>query len=128
MPKLWGRRGHAVADYVTAPSLYLLARHLGLQGTALRWADRFVLLILLAVLTTRTPLGLVRIVPFRVHGRAEQVSVGVQLALPWLAHFAHDRRARNFFLLFAIYNFFVWSSTDWEAGTDQEAARSSSGS
>ena len=123
MPKLWGRRGHAVADYVTAPSLYLLARHLGLQRTALRWVDRFVLLILLAVLTTRTPLGLVRVVPFRLHGQAEQVSVVLQLALPWLAHFAHERRARNFFLVFAAYNFFVWSSTDWEAGPEENIAR-----
>lgn len=118
MPKLWGRRGHAAVDYVTAPALYLLARHVGLQGRALRWADRFVLLILLAVLTTRTPLGLIRVVPFWLHGRAEQASVAVQLALPWLAHFSRNPRARTFFLIFAVYNFFVWQATDWNAEED----------
>lgn len=118
MSKLWGRRGHAIVDYVTAPTLYLLARRMGLQGTALRWADRFVLLILLAVLTTRTPLGLVRVISFRRHGQAEQASVALQLALPWLTHFSQERRARNFFLTFAAYNFFVWSVTDWEAQED----------
>lgn len=118
MPKLWGRRGHAIADYATALTLYLLARRIGLQGMALRWADRFVLLILLAVLTTRTPLGLVRVIPFRWHGQAEQVSVALQLALPWLTHFSQERRARNFFLIFAAYNFFVWCVTDWEIQED----------
>jgi hypothetical protein len=117
-PKLWGRRGHAAVDYATAPALYLLARYVGLQGTALRWVDRFVLLILLAVFTTRTPLGLIQVVPFRFHGRAEQASIAVQLALPWTAHFSRDRRARDFFLIFAAYNFLVWQATDWDAEDD----------
>ena len=115
MRNLWGRRGHAVADYLTAPALYALARRAGLSGTPLRAADVFVGLILLAVTTTRTPLGLVRAVPFRWHGRLELASVAAQLALPWLAGFARDRRARTFFLGFAGYNFLVWRATDWAA-------------
>ncbi|MFC5846863.1 hypothetical protein [Deinococcus petrolearius] len=115
MRNLWGRRGHATADYLTAPLLFLLARRAGLRGPALTWAGRFAGLILLAVTTTRTPLGLVRVVPFRLHGHAELASVGVQLALPWLAHFAGDRRARRFFLAFAAYNLLIWRATDWEA-------------
>ena len=73
------------------------------------------LLILLAVTTTRTPLGVVRVVPFRWHGRAELASVAAQLALPWLAGFPADRRARTFFLVLAAYNFLVWRATDWSA-------------
>lgn len=116
MRHLWGPRGHAIVDYLTAPALYVLARRAGLGGTPLRAADAFVGLILLAVTTTRTPLGVVRLVPFRWHGRAELASVGAQLALPWLAGFGHNRRARTFFLIFAGYNFLVWRATDWEAG------------
>ncbi len=116
MRNLWGRRGHALVDYVTAPGLYVLARRVGLSGTPLRWADVFVGLIALAVTTTRTPLGVVRLVPFSWHGRLELASVGVQLALPWAAGFARDRRARTFFLGFATYNFLVWRATDWAAG------------
>lgn len=114
MLRLWGRRGHAVADYLTAPALSVAARRAGLRGTPLRWADLFVALILLAVTTTRTPLGVVRVVPFRWHGRAELASVAVQVALPWLAGFSRDRRARSFFLAFATYNFLIWWATDWE--------------
>ncbi|MFC4425015.1 hypothetical protein [Deinococcus navajonensis] len=115
MRNVWGRRGHALVDYVTAPALYLLARRTALSRRPRGWADTFVLLILLAVTTTRTPLGVVRLVPFRWHGRLELASVGVQLALPWLAGFAAERRARQFFLGFAVYNFLVWRATDWSA-------------
>lgn len=126
MRKLWGRRGHALADYVTAPALFVAARAAGLRGRPLRWADRFVVLILLAVTTTRTPLGAVRDVPFRWHGRAELASVVAQLALPWLAGFAGDRRARGFFLAFAAYNLAVWVATDWTEpeGQHEEGGRS----
>ncbi|WP_019586645.1 hypothetical protein [Deinococcus apachensis] len=116
MGKLWGRRGHALVDYLTAPTLCFLARRAGLRGTPLRWANTFTALILLAVTTTGTPLGVIRLVPFRWHGRAELASVLVQLALPWLAGFARDRWARTFFLGLAAYNFLVWWATDWEAG------------
>lgn len=115
MLRLWGRRGHALVDYVTAPALSVAARRAGLQRTPRRWADVFAGLILLAVTTTRTPLGVVRVVPFRWHGRAELASALVQFALPWLAGFARDRRGRSFFLAFATYNFLVWWATDWEA-------------
>lgn len=115
MPNLWGRRGHALVDYITAPALYLLSRRVRLSAEPQRWADMFVLLILLAVTTTRTPLGAVRVVPFRWHGRLELASVVVQLVLPWLCGFSRERRARHFFLGFASYNFLVWRATDWAA-------------
>lgn len=115
MLKLWGRRGHAAVDYLTAPALYVAARHTPLRGTPLRWADIFVGLILLAVTTTQTPFGLIRLVPFRWHGRLELASVAVQLVLPWWADFASDRRAQRFFLTFALYNFLVWCATDWKS-------------
>ncbi|GBF06745.1 hypothetical protein DAERI_100108 [Deinococcus aerius] len=115
MGRLWGRRGHAAVDYLTAPALFVLARRTGLRGTPLRLADTFAALILLAVTTTRTPLGVVPLVPFRWHGRAELVSVLVQYALPWLAGFSGERRARGFFLGLATYNLLVWWATDWAA-------------
>ncbi|WP_216326760.1 hypothetical protein [Deinococcus aestuarii] len=121
MLRLWGRRGHALVDYATAPALYAAARWAGLRGTPLRWADLFVGLILLAVTTTRTPLGVVRVVPFPWHGRAELASALVQFALPWLAGFSRERRARAFFLAFATYNLLVWWATDW--GAERSAGR-----
>jgi hypothetical protein len=107
--RVLGRRGHAAVDW------FLCTHAAGLQGTPRRWALGFSALILLAVSTTRTPLGLVRIVPFRLHGHAEITSVIVQAALPWLAGFSGDRRARRFFLIFAAYNLLVWRSTDFQA-------------
>ncbi|WP_045233682.1 hypothetical protein [Deinococcus pimensis] len=110
-----GRRGHALVDWVTAPALLLLARHARLSGPSERWAHVFAGLILLAVSTTRTPLGIVRVVPFRLHGHAEIASVIVQAALPWLAGFSRDTRGRRFFLVFAAYNLLVWLLTDFRA-------------
>ncbi|AFZ66313.1 hypothetical protein [Deinococcus peraridilitoris] len=112
-PRLLDRRGHARVDYLTFPLLLLISE--GLSGPARTASRSFGVLIALAVTTTRTPLGLLRIVPFRWHGRLELSSVFVQLALPWLAGFAHKKRERNFWLAFSAYNFLVWLRTDWAA-------------
>lgn len=114
--KLLSARGHAFVDWCTAPLLALAVRRARLAEPARSSALVFVPLILLAVSTTRTPLGIVRVVPHRWHGRAEFASVLVQVGLPWLRGFAEDRRGRNFLLGFAAYNFLVWLSTDWRDG------------
>ena len=117
--KVLSAKGHALVDWWTAPLLALAVRQARLSEPARSSALVFVPLILLAVSTTRTPLGIVRIVPHRVHGRAEFASVLVQLALPWLRGFSRDRRGRNFLLGFAAYNFLVWLSTDWSADDEE---------
>ncbi|PYE51865.1 hypothetical protein [Deinococcus yavapaiensis] len=111
--RLLSAKGHALVDWLTAPLLALAVQRARLSEPARSSALMFVPLILLAVSTTRTPLGVVRIVPLRLHGRAEIASVVVQFALPWLRGFSSDRRGRNFMLGFAAYNFAVWLATDW---------------
>ena len=109
--KLLNRRGHALVDYLTIPTLYSASTLQGSAGAAARF---FSGMILTAVTTTKTPLGLVRVVPFRWHGRLELASVLVHYALPWLLGFQRQPRERNYWLLFASYNLLVWLLTDWQ--------------
>lgn len=115
MRKPLGRLGHAAVDIFTVPTLLLAARRAGLSGAALTWTRIFAGLITTAVSFTRTPLGLVPLVPFRWHGHAEAASVVVQALLPLTPGFRGDRHGQRFFLLFAAYNFLVWLSTDFRA-------------
>ena len=123
MLRLLGPRGHAVVDYLTWPTLLLAARRARLRGSAARWAHAFVLLILSAVLFTRTPVGLVRLVPFRWHGHAEAASVVVQYLLPFTAGFRGDARGKRFFTAFASYNLLVWLLTDFDMKERDEQSR-----
>ncbi len=115
MRKPLGRLGHATVDVITVPLLLLAARRAGLSGASATWTRIFAGLITTAVCFTRTPLGLVRLVPFRWHGHAEAASIVVQAVLPFTGGFRGDRHGQRFFLLFAAYNFLVWLSTDFRA-------------
>ena len=64
------------------------------------------------------PLGLVRVVPFPVHGKLELVSGFVFLASPWLFGFADDNpTARNLFIATGLVTLAVFFLTDWAGQT-----------
>ena len=71
--------------------------------------------LLLVSLLTRYPLGLLRLVPFPVHGGIEFIGAVTLLASPWLAGFADVDLARNFFLGTGVALFAVWLITDYKA-------------
>jgi hypothetical protein len=64
-------------------------------------------------LLTAMPLGVVKAIPFWLHGRLELVSGLVFIASPWLFGFAENTTARNLFVGSGIVFLLVYSLTQW---------------
>jgi hypothetical protein len=67
------------------------------------------------VLLTAYPLGLIKLIPFTLHGAIELVLSPLLIAMPWLAGFSYDRPGRYFFIAAGLALFVVWLITDYKA-------------
>ena len=74
------------------------------------------------VLFTAYPLGLVKVVPFTIHGTVELVLAPVLAAMPWIAGFSDVPAARNFFLVLAAALAVVWVLSDYKAAEQDPAS------
>jgi hypothetical protein len=64
-------------------------------------------------------LGLVGLIPFTIHGASEFLISFVLIAMPWVAGFAAEAPARNFFVGSGILIFVVWLTTDYKAAAEK---------
>jgi hypothetical protein len=111
--KLIDARVHGYLDFVVVIAFVLAPFVVGLGGTPalLCWGLAAVHLVL--TLLTRFPAGVVKIIPFVVHGAIELlVSVGLVFA-PRIFGFAPGSPARNFFITSGVVVFLVWVLTDY---------------
>lgn len=60
-------------------------------------------------------LGVVKLIPFTVHGAIEFVIAIALVAMPWLLGFANQPAARNFYVGSGVVVFIVWLITDYKA-------------
>jgi hypothetical protein len=63
---------------------------------------------------TAYPLGAVKMIPFTVHAVIEFVTSLALVAMPWMAGFAGEDAARNFFVASGIGLLAVWLLTDYK--------------
>ena len=105
---------HAVLDYGLA-ILFLLAPALfGFESDGARSLSHAIgATYIAASLLTRYPLGIIKLIPFPVHGILETVAALAWIALPFIAGFTDDRAARNFFVLAGVALILVVSLTDY---------------
>ena len=104
-PRLHGLLDYAVvAVFALAPSLF------GLDGFAVTLAYLLAVVHLAMTLLTAFPLGVVKVVPFRLHGLVELV-VGPLLIV--LALLLFDEGARVFYLAAGGAILVVWALTDY---------------
>jgi hypothetical protein len=105
---------HGVLDYMTCALFAAAPSIFGFTGT---YATVCYLLAggyLVVSLLTRMPLGLLKVIPFWLHGKLELVSGPVFIASPWLFGFAHDNEmARNFFVAMGVVFLIVYMLTQW---------------
>lgn len=115
--KLLSPKIHGLVDYVSVVLLALSPSLFGLAGPAALLAYALAAIHLLLTVLTDFPLGLVKLVPFRLHGLVEIV-VGVSLvALPWLLARAVNLgdRGRIFYTAFGVVLIAVFTVTDYAA-------------
>ena len=69
------------------------------------------------ILTTIYPFGVIKLIPFTVHGVIEfLVAIGL-VAFPWILGFSTEDAARNFYIGAGIAVFLTWMTTDYKSAT-----------
>ncbi|HEY3351275.1 MAG TPA: hypothetical protein VGM13_15980 [Thermoanaerobaculia bacterium] len=105
-------RLHGFLDLVTVGVFLLGPFFLGLGGYVAVVAWGLAAVHLLMTLLTRFPLGLVKVIPFPVHGAVELVGgVVLVLAMPRMLGASADSPARTFFVGAGVAILIVWLLT-----------------
>ena len=116
--KVLSPSAHGVLDYMTVIFFALAPFLFELHGTYATVCYVLAGGYLLITLLTDFPLGVMRVIPFPVHGSFELVSGPVFIIAPWLFGFADDNpTARNLFVASGLVFLVVWFLTDWKAQT-----------
>jgi hypothetical protein len=116
---------HGVADYVwagtmiAAPWVFGFRRNRAATINAVAAGAAHLGLSLF----TRYPLGVAKVIPFKVHGMIEASTGAFMTAAPWLLGFANDERARAVHLAAGLGTFGVVAATDYEAADPSDGLR-----
>ncbi|HZH34499.1 MAG TPA: hypothetical protein VEX64_06630 [Pyrinomonadaceae bacterium] len=117
--KILSPRVHGYLDYILV-ALFLLAPTLfGMSNVPSMISYALAAIHLTETILTAFPLGIVSLIPFTIHGASEFLISFVLIALPWVAGFASEASARNFFVGSGILIFVVWLTTDYKAATEK---------
>lgn len=123
--KVLSPKQHGYLDYLIVAVFALAPSLFGFTGIAATVTYALAGVHLLMTLATAFPLGVLKLIPFTVHGAIEFITAIGLLAMPWLLGFTDQPAAKNFYLGSAIVVFIVWAITDYKAadGTRRAAAR-----
>lgn len=100
-------RAHGVLDYLTVALFALAPTLFGLTGTAATLAYALAAVHLVMTLMTAFPMGVVPVVPFRVHGIVELL-VAISLMGIGMFNFGTETTAGLFYLLVGLVILVVW--------------------
>jgi hypothetical protein len=114
---------HGVFDFVLILLLALAPFTLDFTGPTAWTCYGLAVIYLLLVLGTDYPLGLVRLLSYRLHGGIELVSSIVLLISPYAFGFANSKPdARNFFMSVGAARLMLWWLTDWSGQVPSDMA------
>ncbi len=91
-------RGHGYVDYLVVIGFFAGPSVFELEGTPATVAYALAAIHLVLTLATDFPLGLVRAIPFPLHGLIEFAVSAILIALPWILGFSGDEHARCFYV------------------------------
>jgi len=112
--KILSPRQHGYLDYVTVAAFAVAPTVFGLTGMFAMIAYALAVVHLLLTFATSFPAGVVKLVPFKLHGIIELIVAIALIALPWLLHFADTPVPRNVFIGFGVVIFIVWLVTAYD--------------
>ena len=105
---------HGIIDYVVVLFLWLSPSLFGLPDTTALFTYLLGSVHLVLTLITKFEMGLIKILPFKIHGLIELiVSIALIGAALILGNMEGDL-ARNFYIGFAIAVFLTWAITDYK--------------
>jgi hypothetical protein len=108
-------RMHGYLDFVTVVIFLLAPTVFGLTSTPAAIAYLLAVVHLVMTLATDFPFGVVRVIPFSIHGWVERVVGPTLVLLPLLLGFFGQPAARNFYIGIGIIIIVVGFLTDYSA-------------
>lgn len=111
--KIINSRIHGVLDFVVV-ALFLLAPTLiPLQGTPAVLSYSLAGIHLVVTLLTDFPLGVLKVIPFPIHGWIELLVAPSLIGFPWVFAFSENTNATVFYVGSGALIFVVWLLTDY---------------
>jgi hypothetical protein len=111
------RRVHGHFDYMMAALFLVAPSWSAFEGEPQLFCYAAGAVCLILATFTAYPLGLLGVLPFRLHGALEALLVPAFAVAPWLLGFWSVVAARNLFLVSAGLLAYVWIITDYKAVT-----------
>ena len=112
--KIISLRIHGVLDWLTVGMLAAYPKLLAISGLPAQVLYGLAGVALVVAVTSKTPAGLIKVLPMRVHAAIELALSPVLPALPWLLGFEDQLVARYLFIALGAALFLVWLLTDYE--------------
>jgi hypothetical protein len=113
--KVLSPKAHAPVDYAIVALFVLAPTIFNFGGLPATLTYCIAALHLGMTLITDFPGGLLKALPFTVHGNIELVTSFTLMALPFLLGFADVEAARNLYLISGVAVLAVWAMTDYKA-------------
>jgi len=114
---------HGMLDYGLALMFLVLPGLLDFPPPAAAASYAIGVVYVIASLITRYPLGLLKLLPFPVHGVIESLMAVSWIVLPWLLGFAEHSASRNFFIAAGVGLLGVVALTNYRAAELEVRAR-----
>jgi hypothetical protein len=106
---------HGLLDYALAAAFLVLPGLLGFSRDAASLSHIIGVVYLGVSLFTKYPLGVLKLIPFPVHGVLESIMAAAWIVMPWVLGFQEDSAARTFYMIAGIALLLVAAVTDYKA-------------
>jgi len=112
--KVISPRVHGYLDFLTVAIFLFSPILLGLSQIPAIFAYVLAVVHLIVTLTSDFPFGVVKLIPFTIHGWIERLVGPSLIALPFIAGFANEEIARNFYIAVGLVIIVVGLLTDYQ--------------
>jgi hypothetical protein len=113
--KVISPRIHGYFDFLTVFIFLLAPTLLGLGQLSAILAYSLAVVHLIVTLASDFPFGVVKLIPFTVHGWIERMVGPLLIAIPFILNFSTEEAARNFYIAMGIIIVVVGMLTDYQA-------------
>ena len=113
--KVISPRTHGYLDFLTVVIFLLAPTLLGLGQLSAILAYSLAVVHLIVTLASDFPFGVVKLIPFTVHGWIERMVGPLLIAIPFVLNFSTDEVARNFYIAMGIIIIVVGMLTNYQA-------------
>jgi hypothetical protein len=113
--KVISPRTHGYLDFLTVGIFLLAPTLLGLSQIPAMLAYSLAAVHLIVTLTSDFPFGVVKLIPFTIHGWIERLVGPSLIALPFILGFAEEETARNFYIAVGLVVIVLGFITDYQA-------------